>query len=487
MNAALTASDNADKFKAVHGQLLAVIERDPSVAKPYSDLGELLLQSGRVVEALSVLEKATDLEPGFAAAHYHTARALTTLGAHSDAVFAYRRCLDVAPEHAAAWLGLGHACNVLRQRQDSIAAYHRCLQLDPGHSDAYYSLSRLGSYRFSDSEIDEMGRQLQDDELPEASRVKLLFSLGREFEARGRYRRAWRFYRQGNAAQRKRVNYDPVKTEAVAGSLVNFFGGDYFSSIATGACPDRAPVFLVGMRRSGASLVEKIIAAHSHVESTGELPHLAEIAEGLAEAADTNKPFPHGLADLDARQRYDLGERYVQMARPYRREITPYFIDRAPGNFKLIGLIHSILPNAKIIDVRRHPLDACVRNLTELFPRGQAFSYDQVEMGEYYLQYSRVMDHWDEVLPGKVLRVDFENLAQDLEAEVVRILAYLDLPWEDSCMNFHESSLLMRAARNEGADTGSAVGVGNWRRYRRGLIALTEVLAPVLGGAAKTT
>ncbi len=317
--------------------------------------------------------------------------------------------------------------------------------------------------------------------MPEPSRVNFLFALGKAHEDRRQYAKAWQYYEQGNAAQRMLVSYDPVQTETTNDELVDFFDQAFFDRVGTRGCPDRAPIFIVGMPRSGSTLVEQIIASHSQAEGTSELPYMGRLTRTLNRNRADGMRYPAVLGELEPRHFHMLGERYLDMAKMHRREGTPRFIDKMPNNFPLVGLIHCILPNAKIIDARRHPMDACLGNLRQLYARGQTFSYDQSDIGEYYLQYQRMMDHWDQVLPGKVLRVQYEDTVADLEAQVVRILAFLDLPWEDSCMKFHETHRPVRTASSEQVRRPIySSSVGYWRHYEDQLEELKDVLAPIL-------
>jgi hypothetical protein len=277
------------------------------------------------------------------------------------------------------------------------------------------------------------------------------------------------------------VSYDPVLTETVNDDLVAYFSADFFRERAGAGNPDPSPIFIVGMPRSGSTLVEQIIASHSKVEGTSELPYIGRLTKSLNRNRADGMRYPQVLSELEDRHFNRLGQNYLDMARMHRVEGTPHFIDKMPNNFPLVGFIHAILPNARIIDARRHPLDACTGNLRQLYARGQTFSYDQTDIGEYYLQYQRMMDHWDEVLPGKVLHVQYEEVVADLETQVKRILDYLALPWEDACLNFHNTDRAVRTASSEQVRQPIYTsGIGFWRHYEAQLEELKEVLEPIL-------
>jgi hypothetical protein len=311
--------------------------------------------------------------------------------------------------------------------------------------------------------------------------VNFLFALAKAYEDRKDYATAWRYYEEGNAKQRLLVSYDPVLTETVNDDLVSFFNAEFFRDHAGCGNPDPSPIFILGMPRSGSTLVEQIIASHSQVEGTSELPYIGRLTKSLNRNRADGMRYPQVLSELEPRHFNRLGQNYLDMASMHRVEGTPHFIDKMPNNFPLVGFIHAILPNAKIIDARRHPLDACTGNLRQLYARGQTFSYDQTDIGEYYLQYQRMMDHWDEVLPGKVLHVQYEDVVADLATQVRRILEFLDLPFEDACVNYHDTERAVRTASSEQVRQPIYTsGIGYWRHYEPQLAELKEVLEPIL-------
>jgi tetratricopeptide (TPR) repeat protein len=445
------------------------------------ELGRVLKELDRPDDAITVYRNLLAIEPDNPAALYRLAGVLAPAALNEEAADAYRRCLELAPEHAGAWLGLGHMLKTLGSQQEGIAAYHCCRELEPDFGEAYYSLANLKTYRFDDAEIEAMQQQLQSATLNDTSRVNILFALGKAFEDRQDYEQAWRYYEKGNATQRMLVSYDPVQTETVNDELIAFFNAEYFARIAGQGNPDAAPIFVLGLPRSGSTLVEQIIASHSQVEGTSELPYIGRLCKSLNHNRADAMKYPRVLAELQPRHLHRLGADYLAMAARHRVAGSAHFIDKMPNNFPSVGFIHAILPNAKIIDARRHPLDACVGNLRQLYARGQTFSYDQCDLGEYYLQYLRMMDHWDCLLPGKVLRVQYEDTVADLEGQVRRILKYLELPWEDGCLHFHTSERAVRTASSEQVRQPIYTsGVGFWRNYAGHLGELREILGPVL-------
>jgi len=477
----LIAAASGDLDDAEH-LLRQVLASAPDHTPAMFELGRVLKELERPEDAIVVYRELLALQPDNPKAHYRLAGVLAPAALNEDAAAAYRRCLELAPKHAGAWLGLGHMLKTLGEQEEGIAAYRRCIELEPDFGEAYYSLANLKTYRFDDAAIEQMQRQLERAPLNDTSRVNFLFALGKAFEDRKDYTQAWRYYEEGNATQRMLVSYDPVQTETINDELIAFFNASFFHATAGHGHPDPAPIFVVGLPRSGSTLIEQIIASHSQVEGTSELPYIGRLTKSLNHNRADAMRYPQVLGELQPRHFQRLGQDYLEMAARHRVEGTVRFIDKMPNNFPSVGFIHSILPNAKIIDARRQPMDACVGNLRQLYARGQTFSYDQSDIGEYYLQYLRMMAHWDAVLPGKILRVQYEDVVANLETQVRRILDYLELPWEDNCLRFHATERAVRTASSEQVrqpiyDS----SVGFWRHYAQHLDELREILAPVLG------
>lgn len=472
------ASGDLDEAENLLRQALAGA---PDHVPAMFELGRVLKELERPEEAIEVYRELIRQQPDNPKAHYRLAGVLAPAALNDQSAAAYRRCLELDPAHAGAWLGLGHMLKTLGKQQEGIAAYRRCLELEPEFGEAWFSIANLKTYRFTEADIAEMQRCLESGTVREPSRVNFLFALAKAYEDRGDYSTAWQYYAQGNARQRLLVSYDPVLTETVNDDLVAYFNADFFRQRAGVGNPDPSPIFILGMPRSGSTLVEQIIASHSQVEGTSELPYIGRLTRSLNRNRADGMRYPQVLSELEPRHFDRLGRSYLDMARMHRVEGAPRFIDKMPNNFPLVGFIHSILPNAKIIDARRHPLDACTGNLRQLYARGQTFSYDQTDIGEYYLQYQRMMDHWDEVLPGKVLHVQYEDVVADLETQVKRILDYLELPWEDACLNFHDTERAVRTASSEQVRQPIYTSsIDSWRHYEDWLEELKEVLEPIL-------
>lgn len=457
------------------------LESAPDHAPAMFDLGRVLREMDRHEEAIEIYQRLIELQPENPKAHYRLAGVLAPAALNEEAAAAYRRCLELSPKYVGAWLGLGHMLKTLGDQEGGVAAYQKCLQLEPDFGEAYYSLANLKTYQFADDQIEEMKRRVAREEVNDTSQVNFLFALGKAYDDREDYETAWHYYEEGNAKQRMLVSYDPVHTETINDELLGFFNTEFFQARQDAGNPDPSPIFILGLPRSGSTLLEQIIASHSQVEGTSELPYIGRLTKSLNHNRADGMRYPQALAELEPRHFNRLGEQYLEMARRHRLEGTPHFIDKMPNNFPSIGFIHSILPAAKIIDARRHPMDACLGNLRQLYAKGQTFSYDQCDIGEYYLQYQRMMDHWDEVLPGKVLHVKYEDTVADLETQVRRILDYLELPFEENCVNYHTTDRAVRTASSEQVRQPIYTsGLEYWRHYENHLDELKEILEPVL-------
>lgn len=445
------------------------------------DLGRIYKEQDRYEEAMACFRKAIELEPNNAKPWYLLAGTLAPAALTEQAAEAYQRCIDLRPEHAGAWLGLGHTLKTIGKQDEGIAAYRRCIELKPDNGETYWSLANLKTFRFSDDELRQMEEKLASGQVDHpSSEVNFKFALAKAYEDREDYGQAWEWYLRGNARQRELVSYDPVHLQVTHDAMLKVFDADFLAEHADQGCDDPAPIFILGLPRSGSTLLEQILASHSMVEGTSELPYLAQVASSLNRNRADGINYPQAALELGAENFRQLGEDYLALAQMHRTEGTPRFIDKMPNNFPNIGLLHLILPRAKIIDARRHPLDACLGNFRQLYAKGQNFSYDLQEIGEYYLEYQRLMDAWQERLPGKILTVQYEENVADNENQVRRILEFCELPWEDSCLKFYETDRPVRTASSEQVRQPIYSGsVNYWKRYQDKLNELYDVLEPI--------
>ena len=321
---------------------------------------------------------------------------------------------------------------------------------------------------------------VDDERIPAEGQVQLHNALGLEFDLRKDYDRAFEFIDRGNILRREQEFYDRVENEERTDLSIETFSPQFFDEHAGSGCPNPAPIFIVGLPRSGSTLLEQILSSHSTIDGTHELSDLGRIVRGDPRLMTPPARYPTSVASLEPAQLRQLGDEYIERTRRHRGD-AEYFTDKNPNNFVHIGLLHLILPNAKIINARRHPLDSCFGSYKQLFASGQPFTYDLVELGEYYLQYQRLLDHWHAVLPGKVLDVRYEDVVADLDGQVRRILDYCGLEFEESCLRFHETQRSVKSASSEQVRTPIySTSVHSWRHYESQLGPLIETLEPLL-------
>lgn len=454
----------------------------PDYALAFLDLGGMLHDQHRYAEAMECLQRAGRLQPQAAKPLYMLAATLAQAGRTSEALNAYRETLKRQPRHAGARLGLGHTLKTVGRLQEAIDAYRECIRIRPEKGEVYWSLANLKTYRFTDADLREMQSHLERaDELTEKSAVHFLFALAKAHEDHGDFDAAWSCYARGNAKQRMLEHYDPVQTEVANDNILEVFDRSFLQRNAGQGHPEASPIFVLGLPRSGSTLIEQILASHSMVEGTSELPYLGRVATSLNRNRADGLNYPQAARELKGAHFKLLGQYYLRQAKPHRRMGRPRFVDKMPNNFPSIGFLHLILPNAKIIDARRHPLDCTLSCYRQLFAKGQTFVYDLADIGEYFLEYQRMMDHWHEALPGRVLTVQYEELVTDFDRQVRRLLDYCGLPWEDACANFHETERPIRTASSEQVRQPIYTSSINfWRNYEAHLGELIEILQPVL-------
>ena len=464
---------HARAFNEAEKLLRKVVEMAPRFMIAWHDLGTALKEQGKEEEAIKALEQALEMEPNNASSHYYYAAALAMAGRTEDSAGAYKRAVTLDPSLAGAYIGLGHVLKTLGDQEGGIEAYRAAIALRPNFGETYFSLSNLKTFRFSDTEIEDMVERINQDSLPSESIVHFAFSLGKAFEDQKNYDLAYQYYSQGNEAHRNSIVYDPVQTEVAHTKIKETFSQNFFDRIKQTevGVQDPAPIFIIGLPRSGSTLLEQILASHSLVDGTSELPDLGIVSQMITDKAQ-DRVFPGGILQMSDTEITHLGQEYIDRTQRHRRG-APFFTDK--------------MPNAKIIDARRHPLDSCVGCFKQHFAKGQTFTYDTFELGEFYLEYDQLMGHWDEVLPGKVLRVQYEDVVQDLETQVKRILDYCGLPFEKACVNFHETKRSVRTASSEQVRQPIYnKSMNTWQRFDAHIGPLKEILAPLLNESDPT-
>ncbi len=398
---ALAQKGHLDEAEA---QLRRCLALAPDFAFAWNNLGSVLYESDRLDESVAAFERAVALGPDDAQSHFNLGNALAAAGAHERATQSYDAALALQPGHPGALIGKGHVLKTVGRQREAIEAYRTCIAAKPDYGQVWWSLANLKTYRFSADEIARMERLLEYPDVSPDNRIAALFALAKACEDAGEFARAFAFYCDGNREQRARVRYDPVQTETLNDRIIELLDEKFFAERAGLGHGDPAPIFIVGLPRSGSTLIEQILASHSQADGTSELPNLGQLAMTTGKYRSDGVSYPETLRDLEAADFAALGRAYIEQTR-WQRGSAVHFTDKMPNNFPTIGFLKLILPNAKVIDARRHPMDSCMGSFKQLFAKGQTFTYDLFELAEYYLQYTRIMKHWDRVLPGTVLRV----------------------------------------------------------------------------------
>ncbi len=507
-----------DNDVAVAERLLKThLKKTPTDVPAIRMLAEVAIRCGQNQAAENLLHRCLELAPGFSAARYNyavllqrqndseaamteleillqedprspsyrnlAAVILSRIGEFSRSSKMYAELLEEYPSNAKVWLSYGHVLKTEGRQEDCIDAYRRSIACDPEFGEAYWSLANLKTFRFNSNDLRAMRHQLDNSELDEEHRLHMHFALGKAAEDADDYSVSFQHYASGNALQSASLKYDAELNTARAQTLKRNFTGQLFRERAGSGCISPDPIFIVGMPRSGSTLLEQILSCHSAVEGTTELPDIITMAKDLRNEANSDEiaAYSEVLAGKSSAELRELGEQYLTRTRVHRKTDRPLFIDKMPNNFLHVGMIHLVLPNAKIIDARRHPLGCCFSNFKQYYARGQSFSYDLTDMGGFYKDYVELMAHYDQVLPDRVHRVFYEQTVSDTEAVVRELLDYCELPFEPACLRFFESDRPVRTASSEQVRQPIyADGTQQWQHYEQWLGPLKESLGDLL-------
>ena len=443
---------------------------------------ETLIKRQRHLDAQVQIEQLLALDPQNFDYRTQAATAAVGLGQNEKAIEIYR---DMWADAPASWdvpLWLGHALKTVGRTAEAIDCYRAAFAARPDFGDAYWSLANLKRYRFTD---DEMVRMLENEASPTTSlvdRYHLNFALGKAYEDRGEHAASWRHYERGNALKRSESRYRPEILETNTAEQIRVMTRAFLAARQGVGDPRPDPIFVVGLPRSGSTLIEQILASHSEVEGTHELSNIQRFVHDFqGREPDLDHPrYPGVLESVPPEHFGVLGATYLSETRIYRSG-KAYFIDKMPNNFRHIGLIHLILPNARIIDARRDPMSCCFSNLKQLFAQGQEFTYSIEDIARYYRTYLDLMEHWDQVLPGRILRVQHEDVVEDVEGQVRRILDYCGLPFEQACVDFHQTARSVRTPSSEQVRQPIfRDGLDQWKPYDVWLSPLREALGDAL-------
>jgi tetratricopeptide (TPR) repeat protein len=496
--------------------LRAHLKQHPTDVPAMRMLAEVAARLHRYADAEVLLERALELAPSFVPARHNYAVVLhrqrktaaawaqvqtlveadphnpsyrtlkaalaSSIGDYDEALQLYAGVIAEYPHNARVWMSYGHSLKTANRQADCVQTYRKSIELAPQLGEAYWSLANLKTFKFQPADLEAMQAQLTRDSLAPEDRFHFHFALGKAFEDAGQFAESFEHYEEGNRLRRKGVGYDAQwNTEQMRRAKALFTPELFAARAGLGAsAPD--PIFIVGLPRSGSTLLEQILSSHPLVEGTMELADIPNIVKELGGSATRGKStYPAQIEALDADALRALGERYLERTRIYRRTEAPFFIDKLPNNFAHTGLIHLILPRARIIDARRHPLGCCFSGYKQHFARGQHFTYSLDEIGRYYRDYVELMAHYDDVLPGRVHRVFYERMIEDTEGEVRRLLDYCGLPFDERCLRFYENERAVRTASSEQVRRPIyREGVDHWVNYEPWLGALKSALGPVL-------
>ena len=463
--------------------LESVLAFAPDYRAARYEYASVLVQRHKYLQAIEETNKLLQLEPRNPAYRTLYGNACGGLGRHEDALQVYRELLVDSPQAADLHLSIGHALKTLGRQREAIESYRQAAGVRPSYGDAYWSLANLKTYRFTDEELASVRRQEAAPATSLVDRYHLCFALGKALEDRSEYAESFRYYERGNAFKKSESRYKAELIERNTRLQKQVCTGEFFAARRGFGCQRPDPIFIVGLPRAGSTLIEQILASHSQVEGTMELADIPRLVYQLqGREPDEAKPrYPAVLAELNEEQLRALGERYLEDTRMFRAA-KPFFIDKMPNNFRHIGLIHLILPNAKVIDARREPMACCFSNFKQLFASGQEFTYSFEDIGRYYRTYVELMGHWEGVLPGKVLRVQHENVVEDLEGNVRRILEFCGLEFQPACLEFYKTERSVRTASSEQVRQPIyKEGIDQWRNFEPWLGPLKAALGELAG------
>jgi tetratricopeptide (TPR) repeat protein len=503
---------NEDRLGVAEIKSREFLKKNPTNTYAMSQLAEIASRLGHYSDAELLLEKATSFDPNngdlrmkylmvlrktqkFAKTTeqvdilceqfpdnylYKSQRAVEMMqsGNNQDAINILNNILKSSPNNFSAYTSKGHAEKTLGKTDDAIKSYQNAYKIKSDHGEAFFSLSNLKTYSFSESEINLMNAQLSRVDLSLREKSYFHFALAQGYELKGNFELAFDHFEFGNKIKNDQSKYSIQGMDDEVQAQVDTCNKEFFTDLGLGGCKSRDPIFILGLPRSGSTLIEQILASHSMIDGTLELPNILSLAHSLRgdDVYGLKGNYPNVMRDFTDEQRLHLGNSFVDDTRIHRKN-APMFTDKMPNNFRHIGLIHLILPNAKIIDARRYPLDCCFSMFKQLFAQGQEFTYGLKEAASYYNSYVKLMNHWDDVLPGKILRVNNEDVIDDLESQVKRLLDFLDIPFEQSCVSFHETDRSVRTASSEQVRQPiNKKGQGRWKPYAKHLKPLTNVL-----------
>jgi tetratricopeptide (TPR) repeat protein len=466
------------RYKDSEALLRRAIELAPGFTVARSNLAGVLYRQNRFEDAVEILGSVLAEQADDAGGQSLMAAALGRIGEYDEALALYDELTARFPAHAKLWMSYGHVLKTVGRQDDGIAAYRSALDVEPTLGEVWWSLANLKTVKFDAADLAAMQAALATPNLSDEDRLHLHFALGKAFDDQREAATSFDHYAKGNAIRHAQLDYDPKVATDHVDAIIKRFTPEFVAARAGQGNPSPDPIFILGMPRAGSTLIEQILSSHSQIEGTMELPDMPALA--LREGKAVPSGWVKAVAEMAPERFAELGAEYLQRTQVQRKTDRPFYIDKLPNNWVYTGLIHLILPNAKIIDARRHPLDCCFSNFRQHFAKGQAFSYALDDMGRYYADYVRAMAHIDTVLPGRVHRVIHERLVDDPESEVRALLDYLAVPFEEGCLSFYENKRAVRTASSEQVRRPiNRDGMEQWKPYEAWLGPLKEALGPL--------
>ena len=446
---------------------IRVLELDPTFSLAWDNLAKLFRIQNKLSKSIPAFENLIKLDPDNFEALVSLGTVYIKLSKYYEGINLYEKSLKIKPENPRVYLSLGHALKTVGEREKSETAYHNAIKYFPFSGEAYWSLANLKTYKFSQKEISNMELSINKNMHPNEL-IQMHFALGKAYESNNQFEKSFNHYREGNWLQRKQIKYNAEDYKISIDEIIDFFknNNDIFKSKASLNNDD--PIFILGLPRSGSTLIEQILSSHSLIEGTQELPNIMAISRDI-KLIDQNNGYPENLLGIDSSVFNDFGQKYIDETK-WARSSKPFFIDKMPNNFVHIGLIKLILPNAKIIDARRNPMDSCFSCFKQYFAKGQHFTYDLDDIARYYKDYLRLMNFWNELFPGEIFTINYEDVINEPNQKITELLSFCNVEFEDSCLHFHKSKRPVKTASSEQVRQPMyKTGLDYWKNYRNNL------------------
>ena len=446
---------------------MRVLEIDPTFSLAWDNLAKLFRVQNKLSKSIPAFENLIKLDPYNFEALVSLGTIYIKLSKYHQGINLYEKSLTIKPENPKVYLSLGHALKTIGQREKSEIAYHNAIKFYPFSGEAYWSLANLKTYKFSKKEISNMKLAINKNIHPN-EQIQMHFALAKALESNNQFEDSFNHYKEGNWLQIKQIKYNSEEYKLSIDDLITFFKSnkDIFKSRANIKNDD--PIFILGLPRSGSTLIEQILSSHSLIDGTQELPNIMAISRDI-KLIDPNNGYPNNLMDIDTSSFNDFGQKYIDETR-WARSSKPFFIDKMPNNFVHIGLIKLILPDAKIIDARRNPMDACFSCFKQYFAKGQHFTYDLDDIARYYKDYLRLMDFWNELFPREIFTINYEDIINNPNKKIRELLNFCNVEFENSCLDFHKSKRPVKTASSEQVRQPMyKTGLDYWKNYRNNL------------------